>query len=258
MAVLRPSGGGERLLNIAHRGFKGSFPENTMLAFEKALEAGADGIEFDVHLARDGEVVIIHDERVDRTTNGTGRVQDHTSRELAALNAAALYPELPPQGVPTLRDYFGFVRDRDVVTNVELKTGVYWYEGIEDRVYGLIREFGLRDRIIVSSFNHRSIMRMKALDPAVVCGLLVDCWLLNPADYVGSLGVECYHPSVYGLHRKDVEELHRRGIRVNPWFLNEPRDFAEVVGLGIDGIITDYPDVIRALKESSGQSTGGG
>lgn len=115
------------MLNIAHRGFKGVYPENTMLAYEKAVETGADGIEFDVQLTKDGELVIIHDEDLERTTDGKGLVKDKTLHELKKLNASKGCPYCEVQTTPTLREYFDFAKDKDIITNIELKTSIITY-----------------------------------------------------------------------------------------------------------------------------------
>ena len=110
------------MINFAHRGFKGKYPENTMLAFNKAIEAGADGIEFDVHLSKDGEIVIIHDETLERTTDGSGLVGEKTLAQLKKLNASKDYTDYQVQRILTLREYFDFAKDYDIITNIELKT----------------------------------------------------------------------------------------------------------------------------------------
>ena len=114
---------------MAHRGDSGKYPENTMLAFEKAAEAGADAIELDVQLTRDGEVVVIHDERIDRTTDGTGFVKDYTYKELAQFNAAKLHPQTAEfQRIPAFDEYCAWAKQAGIETNIEIKTGVYYYE----------------------------------------------------------------------------------------------------------------------------------
>ena len=124
--------------NFAHRGFSGKYPENTLLAFSKAIEEGVDGIENDVHLTKDGVLVVMHDELVDRTTNGKGYIKDKTYEELAQLDASYIFKEYGPQKVPTLREYLELVKDTDIITNIELKTGVFEYPGIEQKVLSLI------------------------------------------------------------------------------------------------------------------------
>lgn len=120
---------------FAHRGYSGKYPENTMIAFKKALECGVDGIELDIQLTKDGEVVIIHDETIDRTTTGKGFVIDYTYEELEKFDASFKFKDLGFNKIPTLREYFQLVKDYDIVTNVELKTGINEYLGIEKR-YG--------------------------------------------------------------------------------------------------------------------------
>ena len=115
------------MLNIAHRGFSGKYPENTLLAFQKGIEAGADGFEFDTHLTKDGEIVIIHDERLDRTTNAQGFVKDYTLEELRKVDASKPFPECGFCGIPTLLEYFELIRCRNLITNIELKNGIFWY-----------------------------------------------------------------------------------------------------------------------------------
>ena len=118
----------------AHRGYSGKYPENTMLAFRKAAETGCDGIELDVQLTKDGKIVVIHDETVDRTTTGTGRVKDYTYEELIKLDAAKLfggkYGFCP---IPSFEEYCQWAAGQDLVTNIEIKTGVYYYEGLEEK-----------------------------------------------------------------------------------------------------------------------------
>src|SRR3712207_1905347 len=141
--------------NFAHRGFSGKYPENTLLAFEKAIELGVDGIELDVHLSKDNEMVIIHDENVSRTTNGEGYIKDLTYEEISKLDASYIYTgQYGFNKIPTLREYFELVKDKDVITNIELKTNIFEYPGIEQKVWELIQEYHLESKVIISSFNH--------------------------------------------------------------------------------------------------------
>lgn len=237
--------------NFAHRGFKGRYPENTMIAFEKAIEAGCHGIEFDVHLTKDQEIVIIHDETLEGTTNGSGRVQDHTLKELKALDASHKYYEsYGRQEIPTLREYFELVKNTDLISNIELKTGIYEYPGIEEKVFDLMKEFHLEEKVLISSFNHESILRIKEIAPTIKCGLLVDTWLIKPEDYVRDLGIECYHPVAYSMRQDVVDALKKKDIVINVWVGKEPVDYKELIEMGIDGIITDYPDVIANILEN--------
>lgn len=235
------------MLNFAHRGFRRKYPENTQLAFTKALEAGAQGIELDVHLSRDGEVVILHDEFVDRTSDGTGLVSSLTLAELKKLNFAHLYPDLDAQRIVTLAEYLEWVREQPLITNIELKNGILPYPGLEERVCDLVRSFGLQERVLISSFNHPSLVKMKQLDPELKCGALVENILQNPWTYLDMLGVECFHPYAYQLTRETVGELHRRGYEVNCWYYAYHFGYADTLATGVDGMITDDPDQIHSL-----------
>lgn len=237
--------------NFAHRGFSGEYPENTMLAFRKAVETeGCDGIENDVHLTKDGEVVIIHDERLDRTcVNGTGYVRDYTLEELKQFDVSYKFADqCGPQRIPTLREYFEYVQDKDIITNIELKTGIYEYPGIEQKVWALIDEFGLKDKIIISSFNHFSVKRMKELCPDIKCGHLTETWLINAGHYVKSCGVECLHPIYHNMSEEVVAEVKSQGIEINTWTVNEESEIRAIMELGVDAVIGNYPDRITKVR----------
>lgn len=232
----------------AHRGFSENYPENTMIAFRKAIEAGANGIEFDVQKTKDGVLVIMHDERVDRTTNGTGHLKDFTLQELKDLEIAY---DGGIERVPTLEEYFELVKDlKDFTTNIELKTGVVLYEGIEEETVEMIRAYGLADRVIISSFNHRSLQAVKRVAPEIPVGALTECQLVGGPGYVKRAGFEFIHPSAYGLTKEIVDAYHAEGIGVNVWTLNAyPYDIQKLVDMGVDGLIQNDPVFMRSVAE---------
>lgn len=234
--------------NFAHRGFSGKYPENTMLAFEKAIAEGVDGIELDVQLTKDGEVVIIHDETIDRTTNGKGYVVEYTYEELSKFDASYTYTgKMGFNKIPTLREYFELVKDLDIVTNIELKTGINEYLGIEEKVWDMIKEFGLQDRIIISSFNHFSVMRMKKLAPEMKYGFLSEDWIIDAGKYTHSHGVQCYHPRFNNLIPEVIDELKSYGLEINTWTVNKEEDMRYLISHGIDAIIGNYPDLAKKI-----------
>ncbi len=239
------------MLNIAHRGFSGKYPENTMLAFQKAIEAGADGAELDVHLTKDNVVVVIHDERIDRTTDGEGFVDDYTYEELSRFDASAAFRGVYGfNKIPTLREYFELVKPVEgFITNIELKTSENEYPGIEEAVLELIKEFGLEDRIIISSFNHYSVMRFKALAPEIRCGYLVGSWIYNFGEYAKTRGVECVHPRFNSLNEQSVSEIKSQGVQINTWTVNDPEDVERLYNLGIDAVIGNFPDMTAEVIE---------
>lgn len=237
--------------NFAHRGFSGKYPENTMLAFKKAVELGVDGIELDVHLSKDHELVIIHDEAVDRTTDGTGLVADFTLEQLKALDASASYRGVYGKNeIPTLREYFELVKDTDIVTNIELKTGVNPYPGIEEKTLAMIDEYDLRDKIIISSFNHYSVMRFKALAPEMICGFLEESWVIDMADYGKKHGVECLHPIFNAVTDEYAKKAHEAGLLINTWTVNTKEDMLDMIHKGVNAVIGNNPDICKAVLES--------
>lgn len=241
--------------NFAHRGFSGKYPENTMLAFEKALEVGCEGIEFDVHLTKDHQLVIIHDEAIDRTSNQHGLIKDMTYDELCKVDFS--YPDkfakqFEFQRIPTLQEYFELVKDKNILSNIELKTGVYEYPGIEQAVYDLICAFGLHDQVIISSFNHHSVLRMKELDSTLDCGFLSETWILDVGEYVKSHQVEAYHPQFHMLTQTETDDLKAHGCRINTWTVNESTDIQEMIRLEVDGIISNFPDRVKMELKAAG------
>lgn len=232
--------------NFAHRGYSGKYPENTMLAFRKAVEAGADGIELDVQLTKDGVPVIIHDELVDRTTNGKGRVKEMTLDELRQLDASYIYAgQYGVNRIPTFREYCEFVRDLPITTNIEMKTGIFEYLGIEEKVLDMIREFHLEDKVIISSFNHFTILRMQKLAPHLKYGFLSETWIIDAGKYCHSHGVPCYHPLFRNLTHEVVRELKQYGLEINTYTVNTEEDARDLIEKGVDILISNYPEMVR-------------
>lgn len=236
-------------MNIyAHRGYSGAYPENTMIAFKKALEANADGIELDVQLSKDGQVVIIHDETLDRTTDGSGKVVDHTLAELKEFNAAHSWrggSEFHP--IPLFEEYCAWVSTTDLTTNIELKTGLIYYPELEAKCIAIIQKYNLQERVFFSSFNHLSLVTARAIDPAIGVGALVMEWGLEGAGQaVSDYGFQYYHPSYKSLTKAQVEECHRYGVKVNVWTVNTMQALEDCYAWGVDGIFTDFPTVAKA------------
>ena len=239
----------------AHRGASGYAPENTIPAFKLAVEQKADGVELDVHLSSDGKLMVIHDETVDRTSNGTGRVVDMTCQELKKLDFSNGMPGYKDVRIPTLKEVYGLLKNTNLTINVEIKCDVVIYYGIWDKVIELEREMGMQGRIIYSSFNHYSLLKVRRLDPNAVCGLLYDAMLYQPWDYARQLGVQALHPhfSEPTFVTGEVEAAHRLGLSVNVWTVNEEADLRRMAEMGCDGIISNYPDVaLRVLREVRG------
>lgn len=237
--------------NFAHRGYSGKYPENTMLAFRKAVEAGADGIELDVQLSRDGVPVIIHDELVDRTTNGKGRVKDLTLAELQELDASYIYAgQYGVNPIPTFREYCEFVKDLPIITNIEMKTGVYEYLGMEEKVWAMIQEYHLEEKVIISSFNHFTILRMREIAPKLKYGFLSETWIIDAGKYCHEHGVPCYHPLFRNLTDEVVRELKQYGLEINTYTVNTAEDVHDMVSKGVDTVIGNFPEMVRDVLAS--------
>ncbi|MDO4588898.1 MAG: glycerophosphodiester phosphodiesterase [Fusobacterium sp.] len=237
--------------NFAHRGFSGKYPENTLLAFQKAIEVQADGIELDVQLTKDGEIVIIHDESIDRTTNGKGLVVDYTYDQLKEFDASYIYTgKFGFNKIPTLREYFNLIKGTNIITNIELKTGIFEYVGIEEKVFNLIKEFKLEDRVIISSFNHYSVLRMKALAPNIKCGFLTETWILNPGKYTKDNCIECYHPHFAILTPDIVKSLKTFGIEINTWTVNKEDEIRDLISKKVDILIGNFPDLTKRILDA--------
>lgn len=233
---------------FAHRGFSGKYPENTMPAFEAAMDLGVDGIEFDVQFSKDGQLVIIHDETVDRTTTGKGLVREYTLEELQQFEASAGFRgQYGFVTIPTLETYLQRVKSTDLITNIELKTGRYEYPGIEAAVLELLRKYDLVDRVIISSFNHFSVLRMQALCPEIKCAFLSDNWMIDAGKYTASFGVQCYHPHFTNLIPDVVSELKSHALEINTWTVNTAEDALRMQALGIDSVIGNYPDMLKEV-----------
>ncbi|QQO08309.1 glycerophosphodiester phosphodiesterase [Breznakiella homolactica] len=237
---------------IAHRGYSGLYPENTMLAFKKAAEAGCDGIEMDVQLSKDGQVVIIHDETVDRVTGSSGLVRELTVHELQKLNASGKFGEqFGFNTIPTLDEYCGWVKNLGIFTNIELKCNQFFYEGLAEETITVVKKHGIEDRVLFSSFNHVSLLDCKKIAPGIPCGILVaGNGIGNAGYYAASHGLEYYHPDIETLTREAVEDCRSRGIKLNVYTVNDMEGLITLKTLGCDGIITNFPDVCKKWLDS--------
>ncbi len=223
------------ILNIAHRGYSGKFEENTMIAFEKAIEYRADGIETDVQLSKDKIPVLIHDETLERTTDGKGYVKDYTLAELKKFKTKS------GKEMPTLKEFFELVADSNLkILNLELKNSIFPYEGLEEKVLEMIYEYDIQERIIISSFNHLSLVKMRELDKEIKLGALTSSTLANVPKYLKDIAVECYHPCFPSiLNEEYVKEMQEAGIEINPYTVNEEEHMKMVIKLNTDSIITN-------------------
>ncbi len=236
----------------AHRGASAYMPENTIPAFQKAIELGADGIELDIQLTKDGEIVVCHDELIDRTSNGTGFLKDYTLEELRQFNFNKTHPEVKRAAIPTMREVFELIKETNLTINIELKTGVFDYTGIEEKIIAMTHEFEMEDRVLYSSFNHYSIKRIQALLPSARTAFLYEDGPLNMPQYAQEQGVQALHPWFVNLRFPSfMEECKERNLEVNVWTVNEEEYIKMCTNLGVHAIITNMPDYARKVIEKT-------
>lgn len=240
------------IVNYAHRGASGYCPENTMVAFKKGLELGATGIETDVQRTKDGKLVLIHDESVERTTGQQGQIKDLTYDEISRLDAGSWFgSEFAGETIPLLDELLEWAAPTELIINLELKNNAEEYTGMEQQVIDVIQQYGLSDRIIISSFNHYSLVTCKQLAPDIRTGILYGDKLYNPWAYAQSVGAEALHPYHLHLNEQIVREAAASGVISNPFTINEPEQMRELIEMGVAGIITDYPDRLAELLSST-------
>jgi glycerophosphoryl diester phosphodiesterase len=239
--------GSQKPLVIGHRGAAGEAPENTLASFQLAMEQGADGVELDVHLTKDGEIVVCHDATLDRTTNGSGAIYVHTYEDIRSYDAGAWFAErFAGERVPLLGEVFDLVPNNKLI-NVEIK---HSYSGqMEERLLQFLRQRDRLKQVVISSFNHKCILRIKQLEPDAKVGLLYAADLVNHADYARQLGVDIYslHPYYQLLGKADVEGALAAEMNVYPYTVNAIADLRQMIQYGVSGIITDFPARVVGL-----------
>lgn len=232
---------------IGHRGAAGEAPENTLKSFALAIEQGADGIELDVHLSLDGEIVVCHDYSLDRTTNGSGLICEKSWEYIKGLDAGSWYSEaFIEERVPLLSEVFEII-PRGLLINVEVK---HAYEGkMGDALLSFLRESGRMDDVVISSFDHKVIRRIKLAEPAVKVGLLYAADLIHHAAYAQQMGVEVHslHPSHHFFAKEDAALATAAGIATYAYTANDVRDYLRLIDAGVTGIITDFPAKLRKM-----------
>ncbi|WP_026174431.1 glycerophosphodiester phosphodiesterase [Effusibacillus pohliae] len=233
-------------LNIAHRGACAHAPENTMAAFRLAVEMGCSGLEFDVQLSKDGIPVVIHDERLDRITGAHGLVSEYTWKELRTMDVGKwMGDRWKGERIPALEEVL--VEFSGLFLNVELKNSVIPYDGLEEKVIRLIERYCDPANVIVSSFNHASVKFIKELAPHVQTGVLYTKEPQNVLEYVSSLNANAVHPEYRLVTSEKISDFHFAGLMVNTWTVDQFAEIQRLIQMGIDGIITNYPDRLQFL-----------
>ncbi|WP_029594716.1 MULTISPECIES: glycerophosphodiester phosphodiesterase [Exiguobacterium] len=218
------------MLIYAHRGYSAKYPENTLSAFKAALPH-VDGIELDVQLTRDGRLVVIHDETVDRTTNGSGFVKDMTLRQLRLLRTES------GERIPTLEEVLVLLEPTDVTLNIELKTDRFDYDGIEYLTWLAVTEFKLEQRVVFSSFNPDTLIRLRNIAREARIAVLTTDGHPNLIEFVERIGAEAVHAQPEFMGTRDWMTLREQNRLLRLYTINDPSELPDMTG--VDAIMTD-------------------
>lgn len=217
---------------IAHRGASAYEPENTLRAIRKALELNSKMIEVDVRSSKDGKIVVIHDESVDRTTNGKGLVKNLMLEEIKKLDAGK------GERIPTLQEVINAVRKRAILI-IEIKV-----LNIEDSIVKTIEKEDIEKEVIVTSFNHHILKKIKDLNPVIKTGVIFKCHPIKSADLALNANADSLFPEHKYLSEEMVKEAHENGLKIYPWTIDDPNRANELIEIGVDGIVTNKPDLL--------------
>jgi len=241
---------------IAHRGFSGQAPENTLVAIRQAIEVGADMVEVDVTVTADGQVICLHDETLDRTTNGSGLPSKLPMAEIKQLDAGSWFsPDYAGEKIPTLTEVLETVKGR-ILINVEIKSEAVEHD-VVPKVAVLIADHGMLDEVVVSSFSPDALRQMKVADPAIATATLFNKELhtgRDPLEIVLEVGSRGFNISSKRVTPEMIERCHRHGIPVAVYTVNEASDMRRLMEMGVDAVFSDHPDrMIEVVEEGEAQ-----
>jgi len=242
---------------IAHRGFSGAAPENTLAAFQKAIEVGSDMIELDIQLSQDGETMVFHDETLERTTYTRGKVFDYTLKELKKLDAGSWFgPQFSGERIPTLKEVLELAKGR-ILVNIEIKNptpGQYSIIDLAERALGEVKKAGMLNQVIFSSFNPLSLEHIAKREPRVWVALLYHKpWNLL-SEVTGGKNYSVLNLRNAYLTKDKIVKIHQEGMKVNVYTVNFEEEMEQFLHWGIDGIITNHPDRLIKILRKRGSS----
>ena len=239
---------------IGHGGAKGYAPKDTRASFEKALELGVDIVELDLHQTKDGTLVVYHDPYLDRTTNYRGLIGEMWIKELKNIDVGSWFDsKFKDERILTLEEAIDLILHKtDLIIELKQASSSHdrRYEGFEERVLNLVNQKNIKKRILITSFDHCSLKRLKELDPSVRIGALFGANWLTLWEEVQLLRAEAIHPHWVFTTKEMIQEAHSRGVKVNVWVVNQENWMKKLISWGTDGIVTDYPDrLVHILNE---------
>lgn len=223
------------MLKIGHRGARGYEPENTLIGFQKALALIVDQIELDIHSSADGEIMVIHDETIDRTTNGNGYVNSFTRLELQQFQIEG------QQYIPTLIEVLNLI-DRKCSINIEIKSN-----GLANKLVGIIEQYVTEKQweysdFIVSSFEWDNLEKVRLLNPSIPIAILTETSIEDALAFAKKIKAQAINPDFQLLSTENVSQMQQAGFQVFPWTVNEIEDIKRIQSYKVDGIISDFPD----------------
>lgn len=263
-----------QVLVIAHRGARSLAPENTLMAAKKAYEIGADGWELDIAMSKDGELVLLHDDTLERTSNAAQvfpdrhpwLIYDFTMEELGHLDFGSWFVESDPFGqiaqsnlsqaeqdsyvglpITTLAEALQFTKDNHWWVNIEIKdaSGTAADPVIVSRLMDLVARLAMQDQVLISSFNLDYLRQVKTINPSIATGVLVNKVVADPVGLMQELNAQAFHPSKKITYAKQVQALRAQGYAVNVWTVNEESEMLELIAMGVTGIFTDFPQKLK-------------
>ena len=232
---------------FAHRGYSAKYPENTMVAFRAAMNYAVDGIELDVHMTKDGHLVVIHDEKVNRTTNGKGYVKDLTIEQIKELDAGSKFnPLFKGEKIPLLEEVIQLIEPTNLKLNIELKSDVFPYYGMDMEVLKLVEKYGMQHRTIISSFDHETLKRIAEVAPHIVTAPLFSNIVVEPWAYAKAIEADAIHISGYFMMRQTAMDALKQGAKVRVYTINEESHMDLLWNAQVSGFFTD--EVEKAVE----------
>ena len=229
---------------FAHRGASHYRPENTLSAYKYAYELGADGVELDVQLSSDNVPVLYHDWYFDKITGNPDLVTEMTSSEIKKLDAGSVFSEsFKGEEVPFLDEALSIIPEGKFV-NIEIKKTAFDERNLEEKIIEAVVSAGLERQVIISSFNHYSVKKVKEINPEIKRALLFNSMPVDPLSYAEKFNCFSFHPAFVYVNEKDLISLKSSGIKVFPWVVDIPYYAKKLLDMGADGIITNIPDLL--------------
>lgn len=245
---------------ISHRGANIYAPQNTLPAFEKSIAIGVDGFETDIHITKDDKLVLCHNYTIDETSNGKGSIAEMTLEGLEHYDFGSYFsPKFKGTKIPTIDEFLSLVERTDIsVLNIELKSPGETETAIVKETISRVKAHGLFDRLIISSFDPKLLIEAKEIDETCKTGFLYsptksitykNKLISRPVEFAKSINADALHPLYIFVDERYVENAHNAGLMVNPWTVDSVRSIEKMIKSGVDGIITNFPDVVNGILE---------